>query len=98
VWWYSTSPVNFGRIKDPVIDKALDEGRSEPDPAKRKAIYERLNREFGEQQWNLWTTFLTTGLATAPDVHGLLPPSLPDGSKPYNLAVDSNPLYAVWKE
>jgi len=98
VWWYSTSPVNFGRIKDPVIDKALDEGRSEPDPAKRKEIYERLNREFGKQQWNLWTTFLTTGLATAPDVHGLLPPSLPDGSKPYNLAVDSNPLYAVWKE
>ena len=23
VWWYSTSPVNFGRIKDPVIDKLL---------------------------------------------------------------------------
>ena len=98
VWWYSTSPVNFGRIKDPVIDKALDEGRSEPDPAKRKAIYERLNRSFGEQQWNLWTTFLTTALVTAPGVHGLLPPSLPDGSEPYNLAVDSNPMYAVWLE
>lgn len=38
VWWQSKSPVNFGRIKDPIIDRLLDEGRSEPDPAKRQEI------------------------------------------------------------
>ncbi len=33
VWWKSDSPVNFGRINDPEIDRLLDEGRSEPDPS-----------------------------------------------------------------
>ena len=42
VWWHSGSPVNFGRINDPVIDKLLDQGRVETDPAKRAAIYKSL--------------------------------------------------------
>ena len=54
VWWYdgdkdpkkTANPVNFGRINDPEIDRLLDEGRSEPDAAKRKAIYENLNKRF----------------------------------------------------
>ena len=31
-WWHSGSPVNFGRINDPVIDKDLEAGRVETDP------------------------------------------------------------------
>ncbi|MEA3056124.1 MAG: peptide/nickel transport system substrate-binding protein, partial [Actinomycetota bacterium] len=46
VWWQSKSPVNFGNIKDPEMDNLLDTGRSETDPAKRKQIYEDLNKLF----------------------------------------------------
>lgn len=97
VWWYSTSPVNFGRIKDPIIDHLLDEGRSEPNPTKRAAIYKALDREFGKQNWNIWTYFTTETLVVRPDVHGILPPTLPDGSKPYDISTAGDPLYAAWK-
>ena len=51
IWWHSSTalPVgqlalNFGRIKDPVIDEALDANRGETDPAKRKELAETVNR------------------------------------------------------
>ena len=40
--------VNFGGFNDPMINSDLQKGRSEVDPAKRKALYEDLNREFAE--------------------------------------------------
>ena len=98
VWWYGSSPVNFGRIKDPAMDKLLDEGRSEPDPAKRKAIYEDLNRKFAEGLWNMWTTFGIDTVTTTLKVHGLLAPENPDGGKPYDYEVLGNPLLATWIE
>ena len=45
IWWHSSTalPVgqlalNFGRIKDPVIDQALDANRGETDPAKKQEL------------------------------------------------------------
>ena len=32
VWWTRTSPINFGKFKDPQLQTLLDQGRSEPDP------------------------------------------------------------------
>lgn len=80
VWWYGGSPVNFGDIKDPEMDKLLDSGRSETDPAKRKTIYEDLNKRFAEQVWNVWGSWTTWAVAAKPNVHGLLGPTLPAGS------------------
>jgi peptide/nickel transport system substrate-binding protein len=79
VWWYSTSPVNFGRINDPEIDRLLDEGRSEPDPARRTAIYLELNERFATELYNLWTWYTLWGLGYQNDVTGVKPPPLPDG-------------------
>ena len=79
VWWYSSSPVNFGRIKDPIIDKALDDGRSEPDPVKRNLIYQGLTREFAKKLWNVWSWYTTWAIAEKPNVHGIYGPDLPDG-------------------
>ena len=96
MWWYSTSPVNFGRIKDKVIDKDLDEGRSEPDPAKRNAIYQNLNREFAKEDWNVWSWAAIWAVAERPNVHGVLGPNLPDGSAPSTELYDGHSLLGMW--
>ncbi len=82
-WWYTGSLVNFGGLDDPEINRLLDEGRTTPDQAERVAIYEDLNRRFGEEVYNVWTTFTIWAIATAPDVGGLLGPPLPDGTEPF---------------
>jgi peptide/nickel transport system substrate-binding protein len=43
------SNFNFSCIKDPAIDKALDAGRAESDPVKRKAIYLALQTQLLDQ-------------------------------------------------
>lgn len=78
-WWYSGSPINFGRIDDPEIDRLLDAGRAETDPEKRAAIYEDLTRRFGEQVWNLWSWHTVWAVAAKPEVKGVLGAPLPDG-------------------
>lgn len=96
VWWYSTSPVNFGRIKDPKIDQLLDEGRAEGDQTKRKQIYEDLNREFAAKVWNVWVAFAPWAVAESPDVHGIIGPDLPDGSKPSGSLSTAHSLLGLW--
>jgi peptide/nickel transport system substrate-binding protein len=93
VWWKTGSPINFGRIKDPEIDRLLDAGRIETDPAKRTAIYEDLTRRFADQAWNLWSWYTVWGVAAQPDVKGLLGPPLPDGQgKPFPLLGGTVPV------
>ncbi|MCU1352741.1 MAG: ABC-type dipeptide transport system, periplasmic component [Acidimicrobiales bacterium] len=79
VWWHSGSPVNFGRINDPIIDKLLEQGRGEPDPAKRNKIYQDLNREFAKKLWNTWSWYTVWSIAMQGNVHGVVGPDLPDG-------------------
>ena len=98
VWWYGSSPVNFGRISDPSMDKLLDEGRSEPDEAKRTKIYEELNRKFASGLWNLWSFFPVETVVVSPKVHGLVAPELPGGEKSYYYDTLGNPVLAAWKE
>ena len=90
--------MNFGRINDPEIDQALDEGRGEPDPDRRQEIYEDIPRAFGENVWNIWSTYTTETVTLGPEVHGLLPPELVNGDKPFYLAVTGYPKHALWKE
>lgn len=80
-WWYSTSLVNFGRINDPEIDRLLDEGRVEPDQAKRKAIYEDLNRAFAKGGYAQWNWYTEWAIGSYDNVHNLTGATLPDGSK-----------------
>ncbi len=99
VWFQSESPVNFGRIKDPEIDALLDEGRSEPDPAKRKTIYEDLNREFGKDVWSVWANGTTWRVASLPNVYGYTLdtlPKLPDGSDAFKGLATGHPTLGIW--
>ena len=93
LWWQSVSAspigvlaLNFGRFKDPVIDKAFDTIKSNPDPAARKAAAEDINREFGDQVWNIWLTRALWGIVQGPYVNGVQHNTLPDGSEGIGLA------------
>ena len=97
VWWHTGSPVNFGKINDPEIDKALDEGRSEPDEAKRAEIYENMNKRFAEQAHNLWLNWSLWTIASVPEVHGILGPDQKD-TKPYTGLATGTPVDGIWVE
>jgi peptide/nickel transport system substrate-binding protein len=106
VWWKSQirdeegklvdNFVNFGRIRDTEIDRLLDEGRSEVDPTKRQEIYEDLSRRFADMGWNAWLTFTRWVVATAPSVHGVYGPELPDGSAPNPGLATGHTLMGMW--
>jgi len=98
VWWHSGSPVNFGKFEDPEIDRLLEEGRVETDPAKRTRIYEDMNRRFADQVWNIWSQWTLWVVASKPDVHGVLGPDLPDGSEPFPGLADGHQLTGIWIE
>ncbi len=97
-WWRSDSPVNFGRFADTEIDRLLDEGRQEPDPAAREQIYQDLNRHFAERIYNVWSFWSMWTIGTTTDVHGVIGPDLPDGSKPFPGLADGHPVTGMWIE
>jgi peptide/nickel transport system substrate-binding protein len=84
IWWHSPpNPTNLARVDDPVIDKALEDGRVETDPATRQQIYQTIAKTFGEKVYNVWLMRTALGVGLSPKVHGVLAVSLPDGSKQY---------------
>jgi peptide/nickel transport system substrate-binding protein len=98
LWWHSApNPTNFARINDPVIDKALEEGRAEPDPAKRRVLYESISRRFAEKVYDIWITYSEWAIALSPHVHGVLSVELPDkGGKPFTGLATGHPVYGMW--
>jgi peptide/nickel transport system substrate-binding protein len=104
VWWYGAgNPVNFSRFDDAEINRLLDEGRTETDPAKRQAIYEEMNQRFNEQQYSVWSFYTLWTIPGAANVRGVFGPNLPTadspdavGSAPYDgLSVGHN-MSGVW--
>jgi len=84
VWWYGKgNPVNFSGYDDPEINRLLDEGRSETDPAKRKKIYQDITRRFASQVYEIWAWYTPWTIAENSKVHNILGPPLPgdDASK-----------------
>ena len=100
MWFYSGTEgedgsltphlVNLAGVNDPDVDRLLDEGRSEADPAKRKAIYQDLTRRMATQVHGIWSWYTPWAVAESANVHGLLGPPLPgeDASKPGDAATD----------
>ena len=77
-WWYEGSPVNFGRIADPEINRLLDEGRTNPEG--REEIYQDLSRRFAEEAYNLWLARTIWSVSHATDINGILGSTLPMGA------------------
>jgi peptide/nickel transport system substrate-binding protein len=102
VWFHSGSTVNFNHIDDPQVDKDLDEGRKEPDPDKRKALYEDFNKRLSSQVYNLWTWYENWFVSGKNNVHGVNGPNLPDETgqpgkvKPPELLAGYHQLLGMW--
>ena len=86
-WWNSASGVtdgalslNFGRINDPQVDSDLAEARSNPDPAKRKAAAEDINRTFAKHCYQIPYYWTIWGTPHKSSVQGLGTGQLPDGT------------------
>src|SRR6185295_13678988 len=71
IWWHSGFPTNFGRIDDPEVDRLLEEGRREPDAAKRTRIYKDLNRHFQRRLYDLWGWYVLWASAYQDDIAGV---------------------------
>ncbi|CAB4862101.1 MAG: hypothetical protein F2782_02390 [Actinobacteria bacterium] len=80
VWFHSGSPVNFGKINNPIIDKALDDGRSEIDPAKRKADYETFVSQMSSEITTLWGWYTDWFVGSKSNITGIVGPNLPDAT------------------
>ena len=96
VWWHSGELTNFGKIDDPEIDRLLEEGRATSDPEQRAAAYEGITEEFAKNIWNVWAWYVDWGIATRPDVNGILGPPLPDGSEPFPILAGLHPTAGIW--
>jgi peptide/nickel transport system substrate-binding protein len=93
LWWHSTSStpvgqqaINFGRFRDPVIDEALDIAKSDPDVEARRAAAETINRQFGENVYNIWLNHSQWGIISQPYVNGVESAVFPDGTPIVGLA------------
>jgi peptide/nickel transport system substrate-binding protein len=96
IWWHTGLPTNFGRIDDTTLDGLLDEGRTNPDTADRRRIYEEVNRRLAEGVWNVWLWWPAWTVATLPEVHGIYGPALPDGSDPFPGLAAGHPTVGIW--
>jgi peptide/nickel transport system substrate-binding protein len=97
VFWHGGLPTNFAQIDDPVINEALEKGRVEIDPEKRRKIYEALPKRFAEKVYNVWLAYGEVGIALSKDVHGVLSPELPDGGGPvFSSIFSGHPVHGMW--
>lgn len=104
VWWHCNNappapcdnPVNFSGFNDPDINRALDEGRTNTDPATRRQDYEEINKQFATQLWSLWDHWVLWTVAYQPNVQGILGPDLPDGSSPWPSLATGHSLAGLW--
>jgi hypothetical protein len=69
-----------------VIDDNLITIRTNPDEDARTTAAENVNKEFGDQVYNLWLGWTIWGISSAPYVNGVESNVLPDGSKGIGLA------------
>jgi len=102
VWFYGGSVVNFNHLNDPIINKALDDGRTNKDPAVRKKAYETFNKRMTDQVYNFWTWYTQWFVATQPNVHGVVGEPLPDEAgnptgKPVPMIAGIHQTVGLWK-
>ncbi|MGH9135336.1 MAG: ABC transporter substrate-binding protein [Ilumatobacteraceae bacterium] len=86
-WWHSSAAaddgalaLNFGRIRDPEVDRLLELSRSEADADVRRGYAEEINRRFASQCLIVPTAWTKWGIIFDPGVQNIGRSPLPDGS------------------
>ncbi len=95
-WWAAGSPVNFGRIEDPELQRLLDEGRSAPPGEEREGIYQDLTRRFAEEVHNVWTSTTVWAVAAEPNVQNLLGYGPQGGAGPFPGLGTGHSVTGIW--
>ncbi len=90
--------LNFANNVDADLDKALDEGRSNPDPAARLAAYITVGKRFAEQVPYVWLQHIRWSIAADKRVRGLLNGPLPDGKESLPVQAGVHRLTMTWLE
>jgi peptide/nickel transport system substrate-binding protein len=93
-----TPTFNFGRFHDPDLDALADASRKETDPAARLAIFEDMNRLFGERVYILPTTYTLWGIIAGSYVRDIAPLPLPDGGTTFPVISGAHALAQAWCE
>jgi ABC-type transport system substrate-binding protein len=95
LWWHSDNAfadgelsLNFGRLRDPDIDAALDAARTSATAEEAVAAAERINRVFAEQCYYIPINWLPWAVLSDPRVHGFGELVLPDGTVAPELATN----------
>jgi len=87
-WWHSSAAVNpgeglslnFGRIRDDIVDENLEIARSSSDPAEAQAAAEEVNRQMAKECYQIPTSWTLWGTPHLPKLQGLAQTILPDGT------------------
>ncbi len=105
VWWHSSSyapagsiSLNFNHFQDPVIDENFDTIRQSGDEDERKEAAEAINRRFGEQVYDLWTSWAVWSIGHKPEINGIAAGALPDGSPSTISGGAAHQIAQIWKE
>jgi peptide/nickel transport system substrate-binding protein len=105
VWWHSDSyapagqiSLNFNHFQDPEIDEAFDTIRRSGNQDERREAAEAVNRRFGEQVYDLWTTWTVWAIGHAPEVNGIAAGALPDGTPSTISGGAAHQLAQIWVE
>ena len=88
--------MNFGKIADPELQALMDQGRSETDPAKRKTIYQQVDKLFAKKVYNVWAYNANWTVAAEKNVQGLAGPPLPDGGGKPEFIYGRHPLLGIY--
>jgi len=104
VWWSSltASPpgkqgLNFARNKDPLIDAALQTGRTSADPAARAAAYKSIQTRFAADIPYIFITRTIWIVASKKAIKGWDAPTLPDGTKARQMASGIISAAHIWR-
>jgi peptide/nickel transport system substrate-binding protein len=88
--------LNMGRIKDPDIDRAINDGRATIDYPKRKEAYDRLQRLHTERLPYLWLTHTRWAAGADKRLRGLQGAPLPEGGQTPGLVAGIVGVSTLW--
>jgi peptide/nickel transport system substrate-binding protein len=100
LWWHSDNAfpdgelsLNFGRLRDPDIDAALDAARTSATDDEAIAAAEEINRIFAEECYYIPINWLPWAVLSNRRVHGLGELVLPDGTIAPELATNAGQIW-----
>ena len=91
-----TPTFNFGRFHDPDLDALAAASRTTIDPDERTAIFEDMNRLFGERVYFLMLTYTLWGIIAGPYVQDIAPLTTVEGTETFPVISGAHSVTQMW--